>query len=245
MNEIQGIVADITIPPKKRRAYYIFAHVMFELLEHYGIEYFAHSGTMLGAMRHQGFIPWDDDVDVMIPESDSGKLENLMDDIHLYGIKLGTSNAVESGLVQFVPFGDRILNGSKYFMGFDIFIGERIQKGPDEAFHYKSPSFRRWFNDRYVLVHDVFPRKRYDFGPLKIWGMSDPTDYFRRSGFKLNEAIIGVHKGGQAAATKAIEKLKSIQQYPIVDPEILTMVAPYQDLELFELNYYSNKDIAS
>ena len=44
------------------------------VLEELKIPYFMQGGTMLGAIRHGGFIPWDDDVDLGIPRADYDRL---------------------------------------------------------------------------------------------------------------------------------------------------------------------------
>ena len=48
-----------------------------ELCDKHGLRYFANSGMLLGAIRHNGFIPWDDDLDVAMPREDYNKLMEI------------------------------------------------------------------------------------------------------------------------------------------------------------------------
>ena len=55
---------------------------LIEIFNQNNICYYIIGGTLIGATRHRGFIPWDDDIDIAIPRNDYEKLIDLMRNIN-------------------------------------------------------------------------------------------------------------------------------------------------------------------
>ncbi|MBP5352906.1 MAG: LicD family protein [Alphaproteobacteria bacterium] len=76
---------DITKLPKAtgpmgiaQQADALFLSVVSKAFDKHGIRYSVWAGTLIGALRHQGFIPWDDDIDIMVFDDDYYKIRQVI-----------------------------------------------------------------------------------------------------------------------------------------------------------------------
>lgn len=91
--------------------------VIFNICNKNHIKLYLGGGTLLGAIRHNGFIPWDDDIDVMMLRDDYNKLLSLFNDKVIDNVKILTYDNTSD---YYYPFAKAV--------NVNTFMDEKIMK---------------------------------------------------------------------------------------------------------------------
>lgn len=125
------------------------------------LSYFAIGGTLLGAIRHQAMIPWDDDVDLGLPRKDYNKLKKIIkrdwsDKYFIIDQQEDTAFPLMTG--QFVKKGTRFV--TEQFVGLPCPFGIYLDLFPmdnlsDDIKTRKSNMWRSWFWGKLRIVKAI------------------------------------------------------------------------------------------
>jgi len=174
-----------------------------KLFDKHKIEYYIDGGTLLGAVRHKGMIPWDDDLDVEVLQkdeskliSDSFKLSLSKNGYNIYPYRLG---------YKIYKINGRSIQNYKWKYPFlDIFIS-KIEDNRTKL--VLSAKDNNWDNCHF-LKDELYPLKKYKFGEFEVTGPNDPYGYLSKCYGKDWNSV--KYQEWNHKDEKRIEKVKSV-----------------------------------
>jgi hypothetical protein len=170
--------------------------VFDELATKYDIAYVADSGTLLGIVRHGGFIAWDDDADVELLLGEEAKLANpeLLRDLAIQGLKLVPHwGGWKLCPIEYPAFAHRYERGSDTSRWFcwpfvDIFVAKVDPEYPDRIIadvraNMVDVSYGdRWRETEYYTRDQLEGElTKMPFGPIALPVPKNPEAYLDRA----------------------------------------------------------------
>ena len=150
------------------------------------IRYYLVGGTMLGAVRHSGFIPWDDDVDIGMPRRDYTRFMTLAKD------QMPSHKYLQHYSMRYYPIhflkvvDDRVTIKTASLKSTDITTGAFLDVFPLDGI----PTNRllQWFHYRRIRFYIQVVNARYrcdeDFKEVKTGDVLLPLKLLLRKGVK-------------------------------------------------------------
>ena len=81
----------------------ILLSIFDKICRKHGINYWLNYGTLLGAVRHKGFIPWDDDLDVGMPREDYEKIGDILkNELEQYGFIINYGKGFKYQIIRII-----------------------------------------------------------------------------------------------------------------------------------------------
>lgn len=124
-----GVCMRELTPEELKQKEFEILKVVAEYCEQKGLRYYLAGGTLIGAIRHKGFVPWDDDIDLIMPRTDFMKFISVFNEDNkfykvncIFNNKEWYSTFAEVEDIRTVKTYDSFNINSVHGVNIDIFI---------------------------------------------------------------------------------------------------------------------------
>jgi len=175
----QGIKRSLYVDQRLVDALYQILEDVTQLLGKNHIPYWLDGGTFLGAVRMGGLIPWDDDLDLGLFESDAWKIVALKPALSKLGYDLVSHPIVDYKIISRNPILITLPDGKRKEVNVwvDLFLyrsqGDRFVLACEKA-------RKRWGRTAWYTRAQLQSLKQVKFGPLGLFTPSLPEHYLER-----------------------------------------------------------------